>query len=123
MTDPRTEVREARHILALWTGLLLAPLAFLGNLEFAYLMVRPSCTRGSILPVQLVEMAFLLIALAGGGVAWQTWRAGGAGSPDDGGGPMAWSRFMAGLGVAGSALFVLVIIAQWIPTFTLHPCQ
>jgi hypothetical protein len=33
------------------------------------------------------------------------------------------TRFMAGLGFLTSALFALVILAQWIPSFMLSPCQ
>jgi hypothetical protein len=123
MTDPRTEVRDGRHIAALWTGVLLAPIAVLANLEVAYLTVRGSCVHANLLPLHLVHAAFLLIALAGGFVAWREWQADGRVWPDDEGGPVSRSRFMAGVGLSGSALFSLVIIAQWIPTFTLHPCQ
>jgi hypothetical protein len=123
MTDPRTEVREAGRIAALWTGVLLAPLAWLANLELAYLMVRPSCTSGHVLRLHLVGAFFLFVTLAGGGLAWRCWRAAGGAWPDSGGGAVGWTRFMAALGLLGSAVFALVIIAQSVPTFTLHPCQ
>jgi hypothetical protein len=123
MTDPRTEVRDARHIAALWTGVLLAPTAFLANLELAYLAVGRACLRDNTLPVHLVHATFLLVALGGVVVAWRLWRAEGREWPGDEGGPVARTRFLAGVGLVGSVLFTLVIIAQWIPTLTLHPCQ
>ena len=38
--DPRTDIRDAKELRDLWTGLLLAPIAFLLNLEVAYAMVH-----------------------------------------------------------------------------------
>ena len=109
MTDPRTDIAGGRRIAALWTGLLLAPLALLTGLELAYLLVRPGCTRGTMLPQHTAHAAVLLIALIGVAIAWRAHRRSG--------------EFMATLGVATSVLFVLVIIAQWVPTFLIHPFQ
>ena len=47
MTDTRTTVPEAGHLVALWTGVLLAPTAFLLNLELSYLAVPATCTGGT----------------------------------------------------------------------------
>ncbi len=123
MTDPRTAVTDARRIRALWTGLLLAPVAFLGSLEFGYLLVHRSCLGDSLLPVHAVHAAFLLLALAGSFVAWRSWRADGVERQSSADGQVARHRFLAGLGVMMSALFVLSLIALWIPSFALHPCQ
>lgn len=123
MTDSRTEVRHPHRIVALWTGFLLAPVAVLANLELAYLMVHTSCVHANSLPVHLVHASFLLITLAGLFVAWRMWKTEGGLWPADEGGPMASARFLAGVGVVGSALSGMVIIAQWIPTFALQPCQ
>jgi hypothetical protein len=109
MTDPRTEIRDPGRVLSLWVGLLLAPAAWLTGLEVGYLLVRPGCVRGTMLPQHTAHAAVLLIALIGMAVAWRAHRRSG--------------EFMATLGVATSALFVLVIIAQWVPTFLIHPCQ
>jgi len=123
MADPRTEVHEAGRIAALWTGVLLAPTAFLANLELSYLVVQPSCARGTAWPVHLVHAVCLLLALGGALIAWRCWSAEGAEWPGAQGGPIGRTRFMAGLGLVDSLLFALVIVAQWVPVFTLHPCQ
>jgi hypothetical protein len=123
-TDPTTSIPDARRIAALWTGLLLAPLAFLVNLEVGYLLVRRSCLGNDRLPVHVVQIVCLLLALAGGVVAWRVWRAEGAQWPGgEAGGPAGRTRFLAGLGLLLSAQFALVILAQWIPSFMLSPCQ
>jgi hypothetical protein len=124
MTDTRTTVPEAGHLVALWAGVLLAPTAFLLNLELGYLAVPAACSAGGTTQVlQLIHGACLLVAIAGAGIAWQSWRRAGAGWPGEAGGPSARSRFLGGLGLSGSVLFALTIAAQWIPTLALHPCQ
>ena len=120
--DPHTDVPDAREIGHLWAGLLLPPVAFLLNLELAYALVPVACTSG-VLPVHLVHLGSFLLALAGGVFAFRCWRAKGSTWPGEEGGRLARTRFMAGLGLLESALFALVIVAQWIPSFLLNPCQ
>lgn len=124
-TDTRTQVHEAGRIAALWTGVLLAPAAFLLNLEIAYLVAEWGCKQASMPSpaLHLVHAACLLVAIFGGLVAWWRWRAAGARWPGEAGGPEGRTRFMAGLGMATSAIFALAIIAQWIPSLTLHTCR
>jgi hypothetical protein len=121
--DPRTDVPDARQIRALWVGLLLAPTAFLIGLEAAYAFVPTACSSRTELPVHLVHLACLLLTLYGLLTAWRSWKATGATWPGEAGDPPARSRFMAGTGLLMSAMFVLVIVAQWIPSLILDPCQ
>jgi hypothetical protein len=121
--DPRTDVPDARSIRALWTGVLLAPIAFLIDLEVAYALVPTACSARNRLPVHLVHFACFLLALFGGLVAWGCWKATGSTWPGEEDGPMGRSKFMAGTGMLLSMLFVLVIVAMWIPSFILDPCQ
>jgi hypothetical protein len=121
--DPRTDVPDARQIRALWIGLLLAPVAFLINLEVAYALVPTACSSRTELPVHLVHIACLLLTLYGLLTAWHAWKLTGAAWPGSQGDRLARSRFMAGTGILVSAMFVLVIVAQWIPSFVLDPCQ
>ena len=123
MTDPRTAIVESRRIAALWAGFLIAPAAFLVNLELGYLVVHPSCLRGDATAVHLVHLVTLVLGLLGALVAWRTWREAGGEWPGNAGGPLARTQFIAGLGLVTSALLSLTMIAQWIPTFVLHPCQ
>ena len=121
--DQRTDLPDAREIAALWTGLLLPPAAFLLNLEVAYALVPVACSSGATLPVHLVHLGCLILALVGGVFARRCWRATGSTWSGEEGGRLGRSRFMAGLGLLVSALFALVIVAQWIPSFLLSPCQ
>jgi hypothetical protein len=122
MTDPRTTIGEAQRIAALWTGLLLAPVAFLVNLELGYALVRHACRTDSLLAVHAVHLGCLLLALAGVLIAYRTRRsADELVSVDDD--RAARTRFMGGLGVTVGLLFAFVILSQWVPGFVLSPCQ
>jgi hypothetical protein len=109
MTDTHTDVPEAARLRAVWTGLLLAPAAWLTSLQVGYMMVRPNCVEGTLLWQHVVHAGFLVIALGGLLVAWRARQ--------------AERDFLSTLGVLVSASFVLVLVAQWIPTFLIHPCQ
>jgi hypothetical protein len=121
--DPRTDVPDARHIWALWVGLLLAPIAFLINLEVAYAFVPAACSTRNELPVHLTHLVCLMLTLVGLLTAWRSWKLTGSTWPGEEGDPLARSRFMAGVGLLVSAMFTLVIVAQWIPSLILDPCQ
>jgi len=121
--DPHTDIPDARELRALWTGVLLAPIAFLLNLEVAYALVPVACSAKTRLLVHVVHLVCLLLAVFGGVTAWGRWAEGGRTWPGDAGDLVARSRFMAGLGLLLSAMFALVIVAQWIPSFVLSPCQ
>jgi hypothetical protein len=121
--DPRTGVPDERQIRGLWIGLLLAPVVSLINLEVAYALVPPACSSHNTLPVHLVHLVCLLLTLYGLLTAWRGLKAAGSSWSGEEGDPLARTRFMAGVGVLMSTLFVLVILAQWIPSFVLDPCQ
>ena len=122
-TDPSTRISEARRIAALWTGLLLAPAAFLLNLEVSYAAVTRACFDTGRGLIYLIQFGCLALAVLGTFVAWRTWRAEGSAWPGQTGGPAGRARFMAGLGLLTGALFILVMLAQGIPGFILSPCQ
>lgn len=121
--DSRTDVSDAREIRDLWTGLLLAPAAFLLNLEVAYALVPTACASSTLLLVHAVHAVCLVLAALGAMTALRRWRLTGETWPGGAGGRLSRSRFMSGLGLFLSLLFVLVILAQWIPSFVLSPCQ
>src|SRR4051794_1626050 len=95
--DPRTDLPDAKELRALWTGLLLAPAAFLLNLEVAYAVVPTACASGTRLAVHVVHAVCLLLAALGALTALRMWRLGGETWPGDAGGRISRSRFMAGL--------------------------
>jgi hypothetical protein len=121
--DTDTSIPDARHIRMLWGGLLLAPIAFLANLEIAYALIPAACGSRTPLPLHLVNAASLILALAGGLLAWRSWNEVGRVWPDGEAGPLGRSRFLAGVGVLLTGMCVLVILAQWTAVFLVDPCQ
>jgi hypothetical protein len=121
--DPRTEVSDAAELRALWTGVLLPPIVLLIDLEVAYALVPRACASRNSLPVHLSHLICLALVLFAGITALRCWRALGSTWPGEDGSSVASSRFLAGLGLLLSALSALVIIAMWIPSFMLDPCQ
>jgi hypothetical protein len=107
----------------LWFGILAGPLAFLLNLQLSYMLVQPVCVTAQHLVLHLVPIGALLLTAGGGVSAWRSWRRTGQVESSKAGGVLPRSRFMAGVGLLTSGLFLFVIVAQWLPNFILSPCQ
>ena len=107
----------------LWFGILAGPLAFLLNLQLSYMLVQPVCVTAHRLVLHLVPVGALLLTVSGGVSAWRNWQRTGRAESSKAAGVLPCSRFMAGVGLLTSGLFILVIVAQWLPNFILTPCQ
>lgn len=117
-------LREGRGIATLWFAVLAGPLAWMLGLNAQYGLVRVACAKDNMLYLHVVSVATLLLALAGGWVAWTEWRRTGRHADDEESfGTLPRSRFMVGLGLLASALFSLAILAQWVANFFLNPCM
>lgn len=121
--DADIGVRDGTGIGGQWAGNLLPPIAFLLQLEIAYMLVPRACRAGDVLPVHLAHAGALLLALGGMVLALRQWQRWGRDYPADGPDPETRSRFMATVALLASAGFILVILALWLPTFFFHPCQ
>ena len=121
--DPRTDVPDKRIIRALWIGVLVPPAAFLFNLELAYALVPTACSARTVVLVHLVHLVSLAFTIFATVVALRAWRRSGASWPGGEGGRVSRTQFMSGMGILMGVMFALVIMAQWIPSFVLDPCQ
>lgn len=119
----KKELSTQRGVCWLLTGLLAAPLAFLTQLTVNYAVVPRACSSGHLYAPHLVTALFLLVALAGGFIAWRNWREAGQTEPGTGGDTLERSRFIAVVGLLLAGLVTLIFIAQWIPQFLISPCQ
>jgi hypothetical protein len=123
-TESRTEFKSNEGVFALWVGVLLAPVAWAAQQQALYTMVPWACQTGHVSALHVVSLAAVVVAAIGALVAWRNWsRTGRAHSDDDRGGAISRSRFLAVLGLTASAFFALVIVAQGIAAFVLHPCM
>ncbi|MCA1815305.1 MAG: hypothetical protein LC746_02645 [Acidobacteria bacterium] len=122
-SEAKKEFRTNEGIFSLMLGLLLAPVAWGAQQQTLYTMVPWACQSGHFFVMHLVSIAAVAVALVGSLVAWRNWDRLGRGEPGEEGGAAGRSRFLAAAGVIASLFFALVICAQWIATFVLHPCM
>ena len=112
---------SARLTWCLWAGVLAGPLAFALNLQTNYMLVDLACDSASRSLLHVVPAVVLLFI---GGAALLSWNAfrdlERATTPNS---HSVRAKFMATLGVLSNILFILLVLAQWIPVFVLHPCQ
>ncbi len=114
---------SGRELLIAWTGVLGAPLIFLVHLEIAYLLVPLACDGGTPLIVHVAAVAAIALAAGAGLLALGAWHRNGREWPDASASAAARDRFLGVLGGLLSALVVVALIAQWIPTFFISPCR
>lgn len=111
-----------RHLLVVWGGLLVAPIAWILHQQASYLLVYHACPSRNTILFHIITAALLLIAAVGAYLAWKTWNDSGNGWADEGDSAADINRFLALVGLMMSGLFLLVILAQWIPTLLVDPC-
>ena len=114
---------QRQGIVWLWFSILAPPLAFLLNLQLSYMLVQPVCVTAHHIILHLVPAGALLLAASGGVSAWWNWQRTGQAGSSKAEGVLPRSRFMADVGLLTSGLFLVVIVAQWLPNFILSPCQ
>ena len=122
-SEVASEFKEGVGPLALWAGVLAAPLAMLTQLQVNYALVLWACGAGREWPLHLTALLALAVTVAGGLLSWRNRRLAGTGWEDEGAGVIPRSGFMAAVGILISALIALVIVAQWIPVFVYGPCE
>jgi hypothetical protein len=107
-------------LVRLWLGLTLPPFAWAMQMGTMYALQPWLCVHGQMRPLNdVISLMAAGVALAGGMIAWRRHRALASSSPEQ---RSLRARFMASLGVALSAMFVLVILALWLPNHLMSPC-
>jgi hypothetical protein len=115
--------RGALRPAALWFAFLGPAIAWTLRLLIAYPLVQAACGVGGPWMLHLVSFIFVVVSVAAGVVAWrgfQELRDPAPAAADE----WIWGRmrFMALFGLLMAGMFTLVIVAEWIPTFFIHPC-
>jgi hypothetical protein len=117
------EVPPGERPGTLWFGVLAGPVAFLVNLQVMFTLAPWACVAGWRLGLYLFPLLMVLLSAAAAFVSWRSWQVVGREWPGEEAGPQPRSRFMAALGLLTSALMLLVVIAHWLPTLFISPCQ
>jgi hypothetical protein len=106
----------------LLAGVFAGPVAWATDLVISYVLVDPACKGQHVVALHATTFVALAVTAAGAVIAWrsllQTPQ-----RPTDGGDPIDRARFMAVLGLASSAFFGAVVIAEAIPRWVLDACR
>jgi hypothetical protein len=122
-SESREEGTSPRENWQLWIGVLGSAVVWAVQLQTSYAMVPWACSSGHRWLLPAVSLAFLIAAAIPGLISFKLWRRTSSGrvsereSRGDG-----RRRFMAMLGMMDSAVFFLLILAQGLPVFFIHPC-
>lgn len=106
-----------------WVGLLLAPAAFFTHLQLGYVLVYRACRSHTNVWVHLAGATSVALAALGTWTAWRVWARAGRTTSVEGADAAARARFLGLAGLGTGALFVLLLVAQWMTAFVLSPCQ
>ena len=118
--DSDTSVHQPMSVLALWMGLLLAPLAFILGLVALYPLSAPGCVRRHELVLHGVHAFTVIVGLIGWAIAWSTERITRHGSTAAAIGPGV--RLLAQVAAGLTPLFVLAMLVQWAAEFVYNGC-
>jgi hypothetical protein len=98
----------------LWPALLAAPVAWVVQLQGMFSLSAWATEEGNRVPLHVVSALCLLVALCGGYLAHRAWRTVGGWPMGTEAPDAARVRYLTVLGMMTSALFVCVIVAQWV---------
>lgn len=122
------DVIDRRVLLALWTGILTGPLAWLVLLEWNYVASYVSCETRQTWFLHVAILIALIATAAAGFWGWSAGR-GPRDLPEPATAPVSAEtrdtrrRWMGHLAVMCSAFFFLVILAMEVPIVVLRTCQ
>ena len=107
--------------MAIWLGLIVAPLLALADQTVAFALVGPGCATQTTLVLHASHAIFLALAVAAMVVAWRKWQE--TTAPFEGSADAVRQRhFLAGVAMTVAALSAAAIVAMWIPTWLISPC-
>jgi hypothetical protein len=102
--------------------LALAPLAFGADLLISYALVQHACSTGHHYILHVVTAISLAVSIFSGFLSWRQYVLARDGN-DEGGLPIDRAHFLALLGLLTSVAFTVIIIANAVPRWVLHPCD
>ena len=106
-----------------WAAVLSGPVAWFVQFVAIYALATLVCVTGGVIILHVVALLGLAMAAAGGSLAFRNWRLSGSAVPSDfEAGKLARARMMSVIGMMSSALYGVIIIAQWFAVFFLEPC-
>jgi len=109
--------------LPLWTGVLAGPVIWAADLTVSYALVGWACSSRQFGVLHVITLLSIVLVIAGAWICWLGLQQTRGDVPSDGGRPRERARFMAVLGLASSAFFIVAILANEMPRWVLHGCR
>ena len=121
-SESRIEGSSASQNFALWIAVLGPPVIWFVQMQTSYSLVMWACSSGRLWSIHVASLFFLILAAVPGWIGWKEWAAESGKETERVSRGAGRRRFMAMLGLMLTAIFILLIIAQAIPTFFFDPC-
>ena len=110
-------------LMLLIGGFLLAPLAWLLDLQISYAVLKWACANDRRDLVLLIPLGSLALIGVGSWMSWSCWTKLRGTANQDGGQMEDRSYFLAIAGLAMNAVFALLIVTSYAPRYFLSPCE
>jgi drug/metabolite transporter (DMT)-like permease len=123
MAKPDDTVREGEAPALIWWTMFAGPFAWICDLGFSYMLEQHTCSTGHHYVLHVITVVCALLALTGLAAGWAAYKRIPKGADDQGLRPMDRTHFQMLFGIVFSLAFTVVIIAEAVPRWILHPCQ
>lgn len=118
-----SEDREDAGATVLIAAFLLAPFAWLLEMQVSYAMVKWACenARGDLL--RLLPLGSLALIALGAWLSWSSLSRLRGVADEEGDREIDRSYFLAAAALAMNAIFGLLVLTSFIPRYVLSPCE
>ena len=123
MAELEHTVRRGQAPALIWWTMFAGPLAWACDLGFSYVLEQHTCSTGHHYVLHVITAICALIALTGFATGWVAYGAIPRDASDEGARPVDRTHFQVLFGMVFSLAFTVVIIAEAVPRWILHPCQ
>jgi hypothetical protein len=107
----------------LWGAFIVAPLAWLIDLESSYAIVDWACSHDRRAVLFVIPLAALALIGVAAWLCWSAWSDLRRGVEFEGGSVEDRSRFLAVIGLMMSATFALLVVTTFAARYLLSPCD
>jgi hypothetical protein len=123
MAELENTVRNGQAPALVWWTMFGGPLAWACDLGFSYALEQHTCSTGHHYILHVITVVCALIALSAFAAGWIAYNAIPHEASDEGARPMDRTHFQVLFGMVFGIAFTVVIVAEAVPRWILHPCQ
>ena len=123
MAELEHTVRTGEAPALIWWAMFGGPFAWACDLGFSYVLQQHTCSTGHHYVLHVITVVCALVALTGFLAGMAAYKRVPDDANDHGVRPMDRTHFQVLFGMVFSLAFTVVIIAEAVPRWILHPCQ